>query len=85
MDAAPDVTPSVGTPDPSRESGTGQTQTSLAFLSGGGELGAMVRAYDWSKTSLGPPQQWPQNLRTAVSTCLGSSFPIVIWWVVTSF
>jgi hypothetical protein len=57
MDAAPDVTPSVGTPDPSRESGTGQTQTSLAFLSGGGELGAMVRAYDWSKTSLGPSQQ----------------------------
>src|SRR5215469_15334454 len=50
------------------------------FLSHGGELGALVRSYDWSKTPLGPPQQWPQSLRMAVSTCLGSSFPIVIWW-----
>jgi hypothetical protein len=50
------------------------------FLSGGGELGSLVRSYDWSKTPLGPPQQWPQSLRMAVSTCLGSSFPIVIWW-----
>jgi len=50
------------------------------FLSHGGELGALVRSYDWSKTPLGPQQQWPQSLRMAVSTCLGSSFPIVIWW-----
>jgi hypothetical protein len=50
------------------------------FLAGGGELGAMVRAHDWSKTPLGPPEQWPQNLRTAVSTCLHCSFAIVIWW-----
>ena len=50
------------------------------FLSHGGELGALVRSYDWSKTPLGPPQHWPQSLRMAVSNCLGSSFPIVIWW-----
>jgi hypothetical protein len=54
--------------------------SSLAFLSGGGELGALVRAHDWANTPLGPPQRWPQSLRMAVSTCLGSSFPIVIWW-----
>src|SRR6516164_4460142 len=46
------VAPSVKRADPSHEIGTGQTQPSLAFLSGGGELGAMVRAYDWSKTPL---------------------------------
>jgi PAS domain S-box-containing protein len=53
---------------------------SFDFLAGGGELGALVRAYDWSQTPLGPPQQWPQNLRTCVSTCLHCSFGIVIWW-----
>ena len=26
------------------------------FLSGGGELGALTRAFDWSKTSLGSPR-----------------------------
>ncbi|MDO1529850.1 ATP-binding protein [Fulvimonas sp. R45] len=52
----------------------------LAFLPGGGELGRLVRAHDWSATPLGPPAQWPQSLRTAVGTCLDCSFPIVSWW-----
>jgi hypothetical protein len=25
-----------------------------SFLDGGGELGALMRAYDWAKTPLGP-------------------------------
>jgi hypothetical protein len=57
-----------------------QVSASSDFLDGGGEMGARMRAYDWSKTALGPPEQWPQNLQTAVSTCLHCSFPIVIWW-----
>ena len=80
MVAASDAVPGAGQDGASSENAPQQTRRSLAFLSGGGELGAMVRAYDWSKTPLGPPQHWPQNLRTAVSTCLGSSFGIVIWW-----
>jgi hypothetical protein len=71
---------SVEKGSPSGQDESGRLQAPLAFLSGGGELGALVRANDWSKTPLGPPQKWPQNLRTAVSTCLSSSFPIVIWW-----
>ncbi len=39
-----------------------------------------MRALDWSLTELGPPETWPQSLRTAVSICLGSSFPILLWW-----
>jgi PAS domain S-box-containing protein len=50
------------------------------FLSGGGELGKLMRAKDWSSTPLGPPETWPQSLRTSVSTCLNCSFPILIWW-----
>lgn len=43
-------------------------------------MGALIRAIDWSQTSLGPISQWPQSLRSAISICLGSKFPIVLWW-----
>ena len=49
-------------------------------LAGGGEMGAYMRALDWSQTPLGPVRQWPQSLRTSVSTCLNSRFAILIWW-----
>jgi PAS domain S-box-containing protein len=39
-----------------------------------------IRAFDWSKTPLGPMDRWPQSLRTAVSICLGSRFPMMLWW-----
>ncbi|XUM19437.1 hypothetical protein ACRAVF_16935 [Bradyrhizobium oligotrophicum S58] len=50
------------------------------FLQGGGEMGALMRIHDWSRTPLGPPESWPQSLRTSVSTCLDCAFPILIWW-----
>jgi signal transduction histidine kinase len=40
----------------------------------------LIRATDWSKTPLGPIESWPPSLRTAVSICLGSRHPIVLWW-----
>src|SRR5215470_19414215 len=43
-------------------------------------MGELVRAKDWSKTPLGPLISWPQSLRSALSICLGSRFPIVIYW-----
>ncbi len=49
-------------------------------LAGGGEMGALMRSLDWSRTPLGPVERWPQSLRTTVSTCLDSRFPILIWW-----
>ncbi len=49
-------------------------------LAGGGEMGAYMRALDWSRTPLGPVPQWPQSLRTSVSTCLNSRFAILVWW-----
>jgi signal transduction histidine kinase/FixJ family two-component response regulator len=53
---------------------------SSAFLDGGGEMGALMRAMDWTRTPLGSIDGWPQSLRTTVSTCLHSRFPILIWW-----
>ncbi len=43
-------------------------------------MGELMRSIDWSKTALGPLASWPQSLRTTVSTCLSSRFPILVWW-----
>ncbi|WP_211467111.1 ATP-binding protein [Collimonas silvisoli] len=50
------------------------------IFAGKGEMASLIRATDWSKTPLGPVEAWPQSLRTAVSICLGSRHPIVLWW-----
>ncbi|CAM3135304.1 response regulator [Corallococcus sp. ZKHCc1 1396] len=52
----------------------------MDWLSGGGEMGKLIRAMDWSRTPLGPVEAWPQSLRTTVSLCLSSTFPILIAW-----
>ena len=51
-----------------------------SLVVGGGELGALVRAHDWSRTELGPLERWPQSLLTAVDICLNSRFPMVVFW-----
>jgi hypothetical protein len=52
----------------------------ISFLAGGGEMGARTRAMDWSGTAVGSPAKWSQSLKAAVSICLGSRHPIVVWW-----
>ncbi|HVY31023.1 MAG TPA: ATP-binding protein [Polyangiaceae bacterium] len=52
----------------------------LPFLAGGGELGARIRALDWSRRGLGPPHTWPKSLRTCVRIVLTSSQPMFVWW-----
>jgi PAS domain S-box-containing protein len=52
----------------------------LSWLSGGGEMGLLIRSMDWSATPLGPLSGWPQSLRTSVSLCLSSTFPILVAW-----
>lgn len=43
-------------------------------------MASRMRAFDWSKTDLGPPDRWPPNLRVAVSLCLTSRLPVVVYW-----
>jgi len=51
-----------------------------SFPAGGGEMGALIRTYDWSKTSLGPLSGWPASLKTVTSMLLLSPVPIVLLW-----
>jgi PAS domain S-box-containing protein len=53
---------------------------SQTFPMGGGELGALIAAYDWSQTSLGSIADWPQSLKTTVNLLLLSPVPIVLLW-----
>jgi hypothetical protein len=50
------------------------------FLQGGGEMGELIRAFDWSSNTLGSPDQWPAALKVAVGMVLGSPFPMHITW-----
>ena len=50
------------------------------FLAGGGEMGELIRRHDWARNPLGPPESWPQSLKTAVRIMLTSRQPIWIGW-----
>jgi PAS domain S-box-containing protein len=50
------------------------------WVAGSGEMAQLIREKDWSQTSLGPLDGWPQSLKTSLSICLASRFPIVLYW-----
>lgn len=43
-------------------------------------MGTLIRQYDWSKTELGLPNQWPCSLRTTLSLLLKSRVPMFLLW-----
>ncbi|SHL21284.1 His Kinase A (phospho-acceptor) domain-containing protein [Chitinophaga jiangningensis] len=51
-----------------------------SFLMGGGQMGAMMRDYDWEQTILGAPQSWDASLKTCIRIMLTSPQPMFIWW-----
>lgn len=50
------------------------------IFDGGGDLGALMRVMDWSRTPLGPVENWPLALRTCVRVVLTSRQPMFVWW-----
>jgi PAS domain S-box-containing protein len=52
----------------------------LAFLAEGGDMGRRMREHDWTTSPLGPPEDWPQALKTATSIVLSSKFPMFLAW-----
>lgn len=47
---------------------------------GGGETGGLLRQFDWASSPLGPPQSWPQSLKTAVRIMMTSRQPMWVGW-----
>jgi len=43
-------------------------------------MGSRIRAFEWSKSSLGPTEKWPQSLRSVLSMMLPSKAQIVLFW-----
>lgn len=57
-----------------------ELKTTSDFLTSPGELGEMIRNYDWASTSLGPISAWPQSLKTTLSLMLNSNNPTWLGW-----
>ncbi|MBZ2208381.1 hybrid sensor histidine kinase/response regulator [Massilia soli] len=51
-----------------------------AFLTAGGEAGALMRSLDWSRSPLGDAAHWPQSLSAVVGLMLNTSFPMFVAW-----
>ena len=47
---------------------------------GDSQMARRMRSFDWSLTELGPPETWPQNLKTCVRIILTSRQPMFVWW-----
>ena len=60
-------------------SNAANADTEWIFL-GPGQMPALCRGLDWSKTKLGTVVTWPQSLRTAAQTVLASPFPAILLW-----
>ncbi|MCX5581593.1 sensor histidine kinase [Kaistia terrae] len=55
-------------------------KSSASFLSGGGEMGRLMRSHDWADSPMGAPETWPQSLRLTVRLLLNTRHPMFIWW-----
>ena len=66
------------------EFGSGEAREPAAtgpqWLAGSAFLGRLIREHDWSKTSLGPIEEWAQSLKTSVNLILNSQHPMWIGW-----
>jgi signal transduction histidine kinase/DNA-binding NarL/FixJ family response regulator len=49
-------------------------------FAGGGEMGALMRAFDWAKTPLGPVETWSPTLRVTTRLLLSNCSAMLLWW-----
>src|ERR1700694_3603560 len=52
----------------------------LHFLAHGGEMAALIKARDWNSSPLGPPEHWPELLKSTLQLVLRSNHPMLVWW-----
>ncbi len=61
---------------------SGKTENigAMPFIPRKGEMARLIIAHDWTQTSLGDPESWPQSLKTTLSILINSKFPTVLFW-----
>lgn len=57
-----------------------EQQDRLAFIAEGGEMGQLIRDFNWDDTPIGNPDSWPLSLKTTVGIILHSAFPMFLFW-----
>ena len=58
----------------------GNASPSSGWVAGSGEMARLIREKDWSQSSLGPLETWPQSLKIAVNLMLNSRHPMWVGW-----
>jgi len=61
--------------EPARDPSSAQN-----LFAGGGEMGALMRAFDWTKNPLGPPDTWSPALQSTTRLVLANCSPMLLWW-----
>ena len=56
------------------------TDHNKAFLAGADEMSVLMRGHDWSTSPVGPPEGWPQSLRSAVGLMLANKHIMFVAW-----
>jgi PAS domain S-box-containing protein len=56
------------------------TTRANTLITGNSEMAGRIRDHDWSKTPLGPIQDWSETLLATVNLMLHSPFPTVLCW-----
>jgi signal transduction histidine kinase/CheY-like chemotaxis protein len=59
---------------------TDRAATAASWIEGEGEMGALIRTFDWSKTPIGPMANWSPTLRIMIRVLLANRFPLLLWW-----
>lgn len=55
-------------------------QTLTSPVAGGGEMGKLMREFDWAQTPLGRISSWSPSLKMIVRFLLANRFPMLLWW-----
>ena len=56
------------------------TEPASTLITGNSEMADRIRAFDWSKTPLGPMEEWSETLVATANLMLHSPFPTILSW-----
>ena len=60
--------------------GPALTARAKTLIAANSEMAALIRAFDWARTPLGPIEGWSETLLATVNLMLHSPFPTILSW-----